>query len=114
MPARTERRDAKRTPESLDVVTAGDVEERVDISDRHRLGPGRDPHDVVARTDIALFEHTEVEAGTAVGYQEGSHPRLIHPDPDPIARDPRLGDLEQRRADAIPVADADLVVTKPL
>ena len=114
LPARAERRDAKRAPELLDIVTAGEVEERVDVGDRHRLGPGRDPHHVVARLNVALFEHAEVEARTAVGNEERSHARLVHPDPDPIAGDPRLGDLEERRADAIPVADADLVVAKPL
>ena len=95
-------------------MTAGEVEERVDLGDRHRLGPGRDLHHVVARPNVALFEHAEVEARTAVGHEERGHARLVHPDPDPVAGDPRLGDLEERRADAIPVADADLVVAEPL
>ena len=69
---------------------------------------------VVARADVALLEHAEVEAGTAVGHEERSHARLVHPDPDPVTRDPRLGDLEERRPDAVPVADADLVVAEPL
>ena len=70
--------------------------------------------DVVAGLHVALFEHAEVEARTTVRHEERGHARLVHPDPDPVARDPRLGDLEERRADAIPVADADLVVAEPL
>ena len=66
-----------------------------------------------ARTS-PVFEHSEVEARSSVRDEERRHARLVHPDPDPIARDPRLGDLEHRRADAIPVADADVVVAEPL
>ena len=114
LPARAERRDAKRAPELLDIVMAGEVEERVHVRDRHRLGPGCDPRHVVARPNVALFEDTEVEARTAVSHKERSHARLVHPDPDPVARDPWLGDLEERRSDAISVADADFVVAESL
>jgi hypothetical protein len=38
----------------------------------------------------------------------------MHPDADAVARHPRLGDLEERAADAVAVADADLVVLQPL
>ncbi len=39
---------------------------------------------------------------------------IIHPDTHPEAGDPRLGDLEHRAADPVPVADAHLVVGQPL
>ena len=41
---------------------------------------------------------------------QGRQLRLTHPHRDAEAGDPRLGDLELRLADDVPVADADLVV----
>ena len=38
----------------------------------------------------------------------------IHPDAEPVARHARLADLEQRRADSVPVANADLMVGEPV
>jgi hypothetical protein len=45
-----------------------------------------------------------------VGDQQRGYPRVVHPDAHPVAGHPRLGDLEQRRADLVPVADAHLVI----
>ena len=42
--------------------------------------------------------------------EQRRHLRLVHPDADAVARDPRLADLEQRRTDAVAVTDADLVI----
>jgi hypothetical protein len=36
--------------------------------------------------------------------------RVVHADPDAVARDSRLRHLEDRGADLVAVADADLVV----
>ena len=66
-----------------------------------------------ACTDTFL-EDSEVEAGATVPGEQRGHPRLVHADPDPVARHPRLGDLEQGGADAVPVADAHLVVAEPV
>ena len=77
-------------------------------------GPVGELDDIVARTDLARFEHSEVEARSTVHDEERRHARLVHPDADPIAGDPRLGDLEHRRADAIPVADTHVVVAQPV
>jgi hypothetical protein len=43
---------------------------------------------------------------SAAGGQQSWHPGLVHPNADAIAGDARLGDLEQRAADLITVADA--------
>ena len=55
-----------------------------------------------------------VEARATVAGQQRGHPRLTHADADPVARHSRLSDLEQGGADAILVADAYLVVAKPV
>src|SRR5262249_56740166 len=52
--------------------------------------------------------------GTVVGDQQSWHRGQVEPDSDAVAGDARLGDLEQRAADAVAVADADLVVGKAL
>ena len=65
---------------------------------------------MIARLHRPLFEDAQVEAGAMVGDEQRGHGRLVHPDPDAIAGHAWLGDLEQRRADAEAVADADLVV----
>jgi len=49
-----------------------------------------------------------------VGDQQGGHLRLPQPEPGPVAGDARLGDLELRLPDLVPVPDADLVVGKPV
>src|SRR5262249_35813947 len=41
-------------------------------------------------------------------------PLVVHPDADAVAGNARLRDLEDRAADPVPVADADLVVGKTL
>ena len=77
-------------------------------------GPRLDALDRVACPDLALLEDAEIEAGSAVRDEQRRHPRLVHADSDAIARDPRLADLEQRRTDAVAVADADLVIGEPV
>ncbi len=93
---------------------AGEVEQSVDVCDRHRLGPGRDLDHVVTGPHVALLEHAQVEARAAVGHEERGHAWLVHPDAESVAGDSRLADLEQRRADAVPVADADFVIAEPV
>ena len=93
---------------------AGEVEERVDLGDRHRLRARRELEDLVSRLHLALFEHAEVEAGAAVGDEQSGNARVVHPDPDAVTGDPGLRDLEDRGADPVAVADADLVVAESL
>src|SRR5258708_20370967 len=47
-------------------------------------------------------------------HEEGGHTRLVHSDADPVAGHARLRHFEQRAADPITVADADLVVRQSL
>ena len=108
-----ERRDPERAEQVLALV-AGEVEQRVDLGDGHPLRARGELRDLVARLHLALLEHAEVEAGPAVGDEQGRDARVVHAEPDAVARDPRLGDLEDGAADPVAVADADLVVVQPL
>ena len=89
---------------------SGQVEQPVDVGDRHLLGSRRELDDVVSRLYLALFEHPEVEAGAVVGDEQRGNLRVIHADPDAIASDARLRYLEGRAADPVAIANAHLVV----
>ena len=65
LPAGAEGGDSQRAEQLLARVP-GEVEERVDLGDRHLLRAGGELEDLVSRLHLALFEHAEVEAGAAV------------------------------------------------
>ena len=113
LPAGAERGDPERSEQLLPRVP-GEVEQRVDFGNRHLLVSGGDLEDLVARLHLALFEHAEVEAGAAVRDQQRRNARILHAQSDAITGDARLGDLEQRGADPVAVADADLGVAQPV
>src|SRR5262249_47503322 len=64
--------------------------------------------------DVALLQDAEVEPGAAVGDQERRDARVVHAKADAVAGDSGLGHLEDGATDPVAVADADLVVGKPL
>ncbi len=101
-------------PEQLLPWVTGQVEERVELGDRHLFRPGGELDDFVARLHLALFEDAEVEAGAMMGDEERRNALVVHADPDSVAGDPRLGDFENGSADPVAVADADLVVAQSL
>src|SRR5580692_5086629 len=47
-------------------------------------------------------------------YEESGHPRFIHADADAIARHARLRHFKLSTTDAVSIADAHLVIQKPL
>src|SRR6185312_1571313 len=108
-----ERRDVHRRAQPLDVAV-GQVEQRVHVGDAERVRADPGPHDLVAGPYLPFDDHAQVEAGTVVGDEQRRHARLAEPHADAEAGDPRLGDLELGVADAVAVADADLVVAEPL
>ena len=65
LPAGAEGGDPERSKQLL-ARMPGEVEERVDLGDRHLLRAGGELDDLVPRLDLALLEHAEVEAGAAV------------------------------------------------
>jgi hypothetical protein len=89
---------------------AGQVQQRVNLRDRHRLGPRGHLDDLISGLDGTLTQHPQVKPGPVMGDQQRRDLRVVHPDAYPVAGDPRLGHLEQRLPDPVPVADAHLVV----
>ena len=113
LPSLAERGDAER-PDQVGAGPVRQIQQAVDVGHGHRLGAALQALDRVAGLDLALLEHAEVEAGAPVGDDERWHLRLVHPDAEAVTGDPRLADLEHRRADPVAVSDADLVVGQSL
>jgi hypothetical protein len=91
---------------------AGQVEQRVDLGHGHGLRAGVHLRDLIAGLHGALAQHPQVEPGPVAGDQQRGNLRVVHPDADPVAGDPRLGHLEQRFADLVAVTDAHLVIAQ--
>src|SRR5277367_2911435 len=88
------------------------IEERVDLSNRHALRCLSDFHNFVASADIAFLQNAEIKARTAAGCEQRRHPGLIHANADAIARYAGLSDLEKRGADLKSIADADDIISQ--
>ena len=88
----------------------GNIEQRVNLRHAHLLGARGNLDDFLARLDLALFKHTEVEAGPAATGEQGRHPGLVHSDADAVTGHTRLRHLEQRAPDPVAVADANLII----
>ena len=113
LPAFAQRRHAKGAFEQCARLVR-EVQQRVDVRDRELFWSVGGLFDLVAGLDEALLEDAEVEPRAVVRDEQRRHRRLVHADADAVARDARLGDLEQRLADAVAVPDADLVVRQAL
>src|SRR4051794_2554182 len=90
------------------------VEQRIDLGDRHLLGTLRELDDLVAGFDLTLLEDAEVEAGAAVRDEQRRNARVVHANADAVTRDARLADLEDCGSDLKAVPDADRVVGEAL
>ena len=86
------------------------IEKRVDLCDSHSLVRLSHLHDFVASTHLAFPENAEVEPRPSTRCQQSRHPGLVHPNADAIAGNTRLGDLEQRAADLITIANAHAII----
>jgi hypothetical protein len=112
-PPGAERRDAQRAQHLL-AGMPGQVQQGVHLRDRHAFRAGGELDNRLPGLHRALGQHAEIEPGPVPGHQQRGQLRIVHPDTDPEAGDPRLGDLEDRVADLVPVADAHLVVGQSL
>ncbi len=110
-PSGGQRGDPQR-PRHLLAGMPGQVQQRVDLRDRHRFGPRGHLHDLIPGLDGTLAQHPEVEPGPVMRDQQRRDLRVVHPDADPVAGDSRLGHLEQRLPDPVPVADAHPVIAQ--
>src|ERR1700677_2339182 len=94
----------------LRLVAVREIEQRVRVGHGQRTGTGPGLDDRVACLDASFGDNAHVEAGPVMAHQQYGQFRLAKPHAYPVAGDAGLGDLELRLADAVPVADADLVI----
>jgi hypothetical protein len=87
---------------------AGQIQQPVDFGNGHCLGTFTDFDNLLARLNLALFQDAKIEAWPAVRNQQSCHSRFAHPYADTIAGDARLRDFEERAANAVVVANANL------
>src|SRR5215218_7387557 len=66
----------------------GQVEQRADLANTHRLRPHGDALDDVARAHLALLEHAQVEPGPSVRVEQRGHARLLQAQTDLEAGSP--------------------------
>src|SRR5262249_22809576 len=83
----------------------GQIEESIGLGDAHALRTVADLHDLIPGRDVAGLQHTEVEPGPVMLDQ-----RRVHTDSNPVAGHSWLRHFEQRAANPITIANADLVV----
>src|SRR5271168_4819684 len=70
------------------------------------LRPIRNLYDLVSSRNLALFQYAKVKSRPVTSNQFRGHLRFVHAYANAIAGNPRLGNLEQSRTDAIAVTDA--------
>jgi hypothetical protein len=93
---------------------AGQIQQRVNLRDRHSLRTIRDFHDLVAGTYFAFLEHTEIESRPMMRNKQRRHLRLIHSDADAVTRHPRLCYFKQCASDPVLVTDAHFSVSETI
>jgi hypothetical protein len=49
-----------------------------------------DFHDVITRPNFSFLQHAKVESWPVMFYEQGWHPRFVHPNADAVARYARL------------------------
>src|SRR5580658_11297189 len=93
---------------------ARQIKQAVDFRHGDLLWPVGYLHDFISGTDFPFFDDAEVKPRALVGNEQAGHLGLTHANADPVAGNSRLGYLEQCTANAVTVADADLVIGKTL
>lgn len=69
----------------------------------------RDDPDLVASAHTPLDDDSQVSAASHRLGEAARKDRIVHPNPKPPARDPRLGDLKNRRPDLTTLSDERMV-----
>ena len=90
------------------------IQEGVNLGHTDSLWTVSNFYDVIACTNFSLLQHAKVESWSVMCYEQGRHPRFIHPNADAVAGYARLCRFEYRVTNAVAIANADLVISKSL
>ena len=72
-----------------------------------------DLYDFIVRANFSFLQHAKIKSGPWCATKQGWHARLVHANADAVAGYARLRHFEERITNAVSVADADLVISKP-
>ena len=90
------------------------IQEGINIGHADSLRAVSNLYNVVARPNFSFLQHAKVESRSVMRYEQGWHPRFIHANANAIARYTRLCHFKYRIANAVAIANADLVIRKSL
>jgi hypothetical protein len=90
------------------------IQEGVNVGHADSLWTVSNFYNVIACTNFSLLQHAKVESWSMLFYEQRRYPRFIHPNTDAVARHAWLRYFKYRTTDPVSIANADLVIRKPL
>src|SRR5580704_10980267 len=90
------------------------VQECVNIGHADSLGTVSNFLDLVACPNCSFLQHAKVKSRPAMFNDQSCHARFLHANAEAVAGNARLRDFQYRVTNAVAIADADLVIRKPL
>src|SRR5581483_8684727 len=90
------------------------VQQAVNLSHGDSFGSVGNLHNVVAPPNFSFLQNTKVESWSVMCNEKGRYSRFIHANADAVARHTWLAYFKYRITNAVPIADADLVIRKSL
>jgi hypothetical protein len=91
---------------------SGQIQNSINVGHRHPFWTFSKFYDFITRANFSFLQNAKVESRSPVRDQEGWHARLVHANAYAVAGYPGLCHFEHRLADAVSIANADLVVGK--
>src|SRR5579863_4512230 len=113
LPTLAERGNPKRALQLLARMSR-QIQQGVGVGHTDSLRTVSNLYNVVACTNFSFLQHAKVESWSVMFYEQGWHTRLVHADADAVAGHAWLRYLKFSTTDAVAIADADLVIGKPL
>src|SRR5262245_7455965 len=89
------------------------VQQGINIGDRHLFRTVRDFYDVVTCGNLALLQHPKIKSRSSVLDNQSWHAGFVHADAEAVTGHARLGYFEYCLTDAVSITNADLVVGQP-
>jgi hypothetical protein len=90
------------------------IQEGVNLGHGDSLWTVGDFYNLVARPNPSFLQDAKVKSWSVMFYEQGCHPRFIHANAHAVARYARLCHFEYRIANAVAIANRDLVIRKLL
>src|SRR5208282_119290 len=106
-----------RNPQRALQLRAGmswQIQEGVSVGHTDSLWTVSNFYNFIARPNFSFLQHAKVESWSVMCYEQGWHTRLVHTDTDAVAGHSWLRYFKFCTTDAVSIADAHIVISKPL